>query len=156
MLGSTSVFALLLLHFSQLGHASQFQSPEQVVLAPAPLHTVNEDILAALRTHADPVDALVSLNPQAAAPLAAPRLLHIFGQEKAEWLTAGDKMRLRRAGQKFMDITDHEAFYSQQLEASTAGKACEFCLFNALCTMHYALCTWLTIDQTYPNLRTRA
>jgi len=123
MLGSTSILALVL-SFSRLGLAAV--SPAQAVLAPPTpsVHIVDKAILAALRTHADPVDALIALQPESAAALAEPRLLRVFGEEKPEWMTEGDKLRLRRAGNKFMDITDNEHFYSKQVNA-LAGKACE-------------------------------
>ena len=117
----------------------------QAILAPSPIpasiHTVDEAILAALRTYPDPIDALLSLEPERAASLAERRLLHVFGQEKPEWLTEGDKLRLRRAGKKFMDITDHEDFYSQQVDAFAAGEACESSLFGDRRAL-------LTLDQT--------
>jgi leucyl aminopeptidase len=92
-------------------------------------HSVHESILAALETHADPVTALVSLESEdearakTEAALAEPRLLRRLGapNAKAEWMTEGDKMRLRREGVKFMDITDHEEFYKEQVDA-LAGK----------------------------------
>ena len=127
MFVSTSMLALLGLASLSLSQVPF--PPGQVVIVPSPvpasLHTVDEAILIALSTYADPVDALLSLQPENAAALAEPRLLHVFGQEKPEWLSEGDKLRLRRANKKFMDITDHEDFYSQQVDASLAGKACE-------------------------------
>lgn len=95
-------------------------------------HTVHESILAAIETHADPVTALVSLQSEyearaeTEAALAEPRLLRRLGTRnaKAEWMTEGDKMRLRREGVKFMDITDHEEFYKEQEQVydALAGK----------------------------------
>ncbi|MCJ1412770.1 hypothetical protein MMC19_006868 [Ptychographa xylographoides] len=126
MFVSTTIIVLVGLASISLSQASI--RPEQVVLVPSPVqasaHTVDEAILVALRTYADPVDALLSLQPESAAALAEPRLLHVFGQEKPEWLTEGDKLRLRRAGKKFMDITSSGDFYSHKVDASSAGKAC--------------------------------
>lgn len=94
-------------------------------------HTVHESILAAIETHADPVAALVSLQGEEAranaeAALSEPRLLRRLGvpNGKAEWMTEGDKMRLRREGVKFMDITDHAEFYKEQEQVydALAGK----------------------------------
>jgi bacterial leucyl aminopeptidase len=100
----------------------------QVVFAPFPEaeHIAEDTIFAALKRHSDPVAALVSLHPDFAAELAQPRLLHVFGEQKPEWMTEGDKLRLRRRGRKFMDITDHQNFYEQQVDASWAGKARKF------------------------------
>ncbi|KAJ5177187.1 peptidase family M28 [Penicillium canariense] len=90
-------------------------------------HRVDESILAALDKHPDPVTAFVSLQGEDAraeteAALAEPRLLRIMGAAKPEWMTEGDKMRLRRKGTKFMDITDHEEFYGEQVYSAAAGK----------------------------------
>lgn len=86
-------------------------------------HFVDDAILAALEKHSDPVDALTFLQPESATELAQPRLLHVFGEPEPQWMTEGDKLRLRRRGKKFADITDHEAFYKEQVDASWAGKA---------------------------------
>jgi hypothetical protein len=41
-------------------------------------------------------------------------------------MTEGDKMRLRREGLFFMDITEHEEYYAQHAaDAAVAGKARE-------------------------------
>lgn len=119
---------LLLLSTSQFALGSQFQG-NQAILGPSlelsnghAQHVVDEAILAALKTHSDPVDALVSLRHGSAADLAQPRLLHVFGEEKPQWMTEGDKLRLHRSGKKFADITDHEQFYAQQVD-TLSGKA---------------------------------
>ncbi|RDW73563.1 hypothetical protein BP6252_07470 [Coleophoma cylindrospora] len=119
----------LLVGASQLALSSPSQGGQEI-LAPSPEtavphaeHVVDQAILAALEMHSDPVTALVSLRPDIAASLAEPRLLRVFGQPEPQWLSEGDKLRLRREGKKFMDITDHEDFYAQQLEASWSGAA---------------------------------
>lgn len=110
--------------------SSSFQD-SQAVLSPPPdhgashtcaEHAIDKAVLAALKIHSDPVDALLSLQPERAAELAQPRLLHVIGEESAEWMTEGDKLRLRRQGKKFVDITDYEELYAQQVD-SFAGKA---------------------------------
>ncbi|KAH7906277.1 Zn-dependent exopeptidase [Hygrophoropsis aurantiaca] len=57
-----------------------------------------------LAEHPDPVDVMRLLDPTA---LDEPRLLQVFGRE-AVWMTEGDKLRLRRQGLKFMDLTDYQ------------------------------------------------
>ncbi|KAJ5769166.1 peptidase family M28 [Penicillium odoratum] len=85
-------------------------------------HTVDEAILAALKAHSDPVAAFVSLNPESESLLAQPRLLRVLGDDsEPQWMTEGDKLRLRRQGKKFVDITDHEEFYAEQVQSLTAG-----------------------------------
>jgi leucyl aminopeptidase len=97
----------------------------QLVLTPPQEaeYSAEEAIFAALEEHSDPVAAYVSLQPDIESELAQPRLLHVVGEQKPEWMTEGDKLRLRRRGKKFMDITDHHSFYEQQVDA-WAGKAC--------------------------------
>lgn len=93
----------------------------QVPLGPSRHHQVDPDILNALKKHSDPVDAYISLHPEAADQLAQPRLLRVSGQDP-KWMTEGDKLRLKRKGKKFVDITDHEEFYKQNVNA-LAGQA---------------------------------
>lgn len=121
----------LLLSSSQLVHGYK----QQPIFAPSPLsdekaedaaQISNEAIVAALEAHNDPVHALIALRPDAAAEMAQPRLLQVMGQKEPEWLTEGDKLRLRREGKKFMDITDHADSYSQQTDAFVAGKASKY------------------------------
>jgi len=97
-------------------------APGPGIVTSTPEHAIDEAILDALKAHSDPVAALVSLRPDAAAELGQPRLLHVVGEEKPRWMTEGDKLRLRRSRRKFVDITDHEEFYAQQADASFAGK----------------------------------
>lgn len=128
---------LLLLLSSLTQHAvSSPRQGGQVVLAPpttedavAPAyadahagHVVDESILAALDAHANPVDALISLQPELAAQLAERRLIQVFGEAKPGWMTEGDKLHLRRQHKKFMDITDHQDLYTGSVN-SMAGKA---------------------------------
>ena len=91
-------------------------------------------IKAALKAHPDPVDALVAVRPDRAALLAEPRLLHVLGESDPKWRTEGDKLRLRRRGKKFIDITEHEAFYADQVAELTAGKPS-----MSLCLMHHVV-----------------
>lgn len=129
MLLSTLVHLLVASQLSTaFGSSTQ---AKQVLLALSPNvpntradHIVDDAILAALKTHSDPVAALISLQPELAAELAQERLLHVVGDQKPEWMSEGDKLRLRRRGKKFVDITDHQEFYAQQVDVSS-GKASE-------------------------------
>lgn len=121
---------VLLLSTSQLAFGSSIVD-NQAILAPPPEvansraeHVVDEAILSALKTHSDPVAALISLEPDRAEELAEKRLLHVVGDENPEWMTEGDKLRLRRQGKKFIDITDHADFYARQVDI-LSGKASE-------------------------------
>jgi hypothetical protein len=88
-------------------------------------HGVDDAIFQALELHEDPVDALLYLQPDRASELCKPRLLHIKGEGQPQWLTEGEKLRLRRLGKKFMDITDHIDFYEQERDLSGRNEACE-------------------------------
>jgi leucyl aminopeptidase len=123
----------LLLSTSQLALGSSLQD-KQVLLVPSPetqivhtQHVVDKAILTALKTHSDPVAALIALQPEIAVNLGESRLLHVFGDQKPEWMTEGDKLRLHRRGKKFVDITDHREFYDQQVD-TLSGKASEILL----------------------------
>ncbi|TFB02637.1 Leucine aminopeptidase 1 [Trichoderma ghanense] len=122
MLKSICTSSLLLLSASLLSGSAASQEAQVHLTAPAKHHQVDPAILAALEKHSDPVDAFVSLHPEAAEELAQPRLLHVFGEPSAQWMTEGDKLRLKRQGKKFVDITDHEDFYKEQVHA-LAGEA---------------------------------
>ncbi|KAJ5930397.1 peptidase family M28 [Penicillium verhagenii] len=118
-------FFILLLGTAHIARAAD----AQVVFAPVSEtpstheHNVDEAILAALKAHSDPVAALVSLKPESESLLTQPRLLRILGDDsEPQWMTEGDKLRLRRQGKKFVDITDHEDFYAEQMHTLTAGK----------------------------------
>lgn len=124
MTPSTRKNALLLLAlgFAGLGAAS---SGGQVIFSQnaAAQHEVDPAILAALKAHKDPVDAYIALHPEEADKLSEKRLLHLSGEKEAQWMTEGDKMRLRRKHRKFADITDYEEFYNQNAISAQAGKA---------------------------------
>lgn len=122
-----SIIAKLLLLFLGvsrlgLGLGSDARGAGQLVLGPSSdvpgakllLHTADTAILAALKEYSDPVTAYISIFPNAIAELTEPRLLQVSGQVEPQWMTEGDKMRLRRLGKKFMDMTNHHAFYAQQ------------------------------------------
>ncbi|KAH7909279.1 Zn-dependent exopeptidase [Hygrophoropsis aurantiaca] len=47
------------------------------------------------------------IDPASATELDEPRLLQVFGEE-AQWMTEGDKLRLRKQGLKFADLTGYE------------------------------------------------
>lgn len=124
MLKSIYTSSLLLLSASLFSGSTASQEAQVHLTAPAKHHQVDPAILAALEKHSDPVDAFVSLHPEAAEKLAQPRLLHVFGEPSAQWMTEGDKLRLKRQGKKFVDITEHEDFYKEQVHA-LAGEARE-------------------------------
>lgn len=120
-------FLALLLIASQLALSSASQDKQAPLGPPSEVpnaqteYLIDKEIIAVLETHSDPVDALIALQPEIAGNLAEARLLHVIG-EKPEWMTEGDKLRLRRQGKKFVDITDHREFYAQQVDA-LSGKA---------------------------------
>ena len=115
------LLTLSLLASSVLG-LPPLQSPAaQIVLSGTEdLYVVDDAILSALAQHSDPVEALLSLQPELRDYLAEPRLLDVFGQGEV-WLTEGDKLRLRREGKKFGDVTDFQAVTT----SLTGAMACE-------------------------------
>ncbi|WWD00961.1 hypothetical protein V866_007899 [Kwoniella sp. B9012] len=86
-------------------------------------HEVHPSILSALEQHDDPVDALLYLKPELEDMMSQRRLLRIFGQGPREgvWMTEGDKLRLRREGKKFMDLTESQDLSESRLMAGKAN-----------------------------------
>ncbi|WVW78073.1 hypothetical protein I302_100024 [Kwoniella bestiolae CBS 10118] len=86
-------------------------------------HEVHPSIFAALDKHDDPVDALLSLKPELEDMMAERRLLRIFGEGPREgvWMTEGDKLRLRREGKKFMDLTESQDMLESKFMAGKAN-----------------------------------
>lgn len=164
MLGPARANALLLLGAQLLGFSSAAPGNQHVLGAPTPKHhSVDPVILAALDAHEDPVDALIAITPDVADQLATPRLLHVFGEKEPRWLTEGEKLRLRRNGKKFKDITNHEKFYAEQVNAK-AGSARKSAIARVDIVpiqrvpsrpayLHNAL---LTSPKIFPSCRTRA
>ena len=71
---------------------------------------VDSSILSALARFDDPVEALLALKPELEAMMAEPRLIRVFGDGSQDgiWMTEGDKLRLRREGKGFMDLTESQ------------------------------------------------
>jgi len=63
------------------------------------------ELLAAYNN--DPIQAMQVADPAYAATFDEPRLIEVFGAER-QWMTEGDKLRLKQAGLAFMDVTDFE------------------------------------------------
>lgn len=132
-----SAQVLLWLSIADRAISSPYKGSQQVLAPPADdkeasathaefpteqVHVVDDAILAALDTYPDPIQALKFLQPESAAELLEPRLIDVFGSPKPVWMTEGEKLRLRRDGKKFMDITDHQDLYLEPLH-SLSGKA---------------------------------
>lgn len=117
-------FLVLLLGTAHIAKATE----SQVVLAPHSgqyeqgQHNVDEAILDAMEAFSDPVAAMIHLHPEQESILSEPRLLRVGGEVKPEWMTEGDKLRLRKQGKKFIDITEHADFYADQVHDLAAGK----------------------------------
>ncbi|KAH0835054.1 Zn-dependent exopeptidase [Lanmaoa asiatica] len=58
----------------------------------------------------DPVEVMRLVDPVYAATLDEPRLLEVFGAEPV-WMTEGDKLRLKKKGLSFMDLTGREDIF---------------------------------------------
>lgn len=83
-------------------------------------YQVDPEIHAAVAAYPDPVDALIALRPELATQLSERRLIKVFGEDVME-MTEGDKLRLRRAGKKFIDLTQSQGV----VEPFMAGHARE-------------------------------
>ncbi|WVF69440.1 hypothetical protein IAT40_004217 [Kwoniella sp. CBS 6097] len=73
-------------------------------------HEVSPSVQLAIDAFTDPVDALLSLKPELEEMMAEKRLIWVFedGPKEGLWMTEGDKLRLRKKGKKFMDLTDSQ------------------------------------------------
>jgi leucyl aminopeptidase len=125
MPGNLQKKTLLLLSLSLASFGSAASGNDaQVVLAPnTPQHDIDRAILDALEAHKDPVDAYIALNPDMADQLVEPRLLHVSGEKEPRWATEGEKLRLKRKGNKFTDVTDYHEFYEEHAAGIMEGKA---------------------------------
>lgn len=115
---------LLFLGLAQ-GTLSSSAAGQAVLGSTSDRHTDNgmftqDAIAAALEKHDDPVEAMLFLDPSLADQVNERRLLHVRGDKEAKWLTEGDKMRLRRQGRKFVDITGYDEYYND-VESLFAG-----------------------------------
>lgn len=82
-------------------------------------HIRVQDVEQLLLTHDDPVQVMKLLDPASTVAYDEPRLLQVFGEE-AQWMTEGDKLRLRKAGKGFMDLT-----HFPQLNVASIQEDCE-------------------------------
>ncbi|EPQ50990.1 Zn-dependent exopeptidase [Gloeophyllum trabeum ATCC 11539] len=74
-------------------------------------------------SHDDPVVLYRAVDPAGAADLDEPRLLQIAGDgNPPTWMTEGDKLRLRRAGLKFVDLTETQDLGSRNARRLTGTK----------------------------------
>ncbi|KAF8837815.1 Zn-dependent exopeptidase [Paxillus ammoniavirescens] len=75
----------------------------------------------------DPVKVMRLVDPAYAAELDEPRLLQVFGRE-AVWMTEGDKLRLRKQGLSFMDLTGREDHFAAKVsgEKQTVWPALQY------------------------------
>jgi leucyl aminopeptidase len=117
-------YLLSLLPLLPLYIGSVTAAPQQLTFAgPEVVHEAHSSILSAIDAYPDPVDALLSLRPDLALSLSTPRLLDVAGQDGAVWMTEGDKLRLKREGRFFIDITGRpDAVDAQSLAGSKASE----------------------------------
>jgi len=135
---STTLLSLLLT-FSPLAQTKPLliqSQGTQTLLSSNQHHEPHPSILSALSTFTDPVDALIALRPGLESYLSSDRLLQIFdGTPDPEpiWGTEGDKLRLRREGKGFMDVTENwELYQSIKNSDGLAGQARTFILSSLI------------------------
>lgn len=87
--------------------ASVFTPQSQQILR-GNIEITEADIKYLLATHNDdPVEVMRLIDPAHAEVLNEPRLIEVFGTEPV-WLTEGDKLRFKKQGLSFIDLTGHE------------------------------------------------
>jgi bacterial leucyl aminopeptidase len=72
--------------------------------------------LELLALHDDPVDVMIAMNPASAETLGEPRLLDLLNAQAPRWLTEGDKLRLKRKGLDFIDLTGRSFLTSSEMD----------------------------------------
>lgn len=113
----------LLLH---LVSASAFDSPQSLQILRGNVEIAEADIRHLLATHNDdPVEVMRLVDPGHAAILDEPRLLEVSGTEPA-WAMEGDKLRLRKQGLSFTDLTGHENLFRSTVPLNNHLGACLF------------------------------
>jgi len=92
-------------------------SAQQQVFADA--RDVKNDafITSLLAEHDDLVTVMKLLHPASAAELDKPRLLQVFDEE-AVWMNEGDKMRLRKSHEGFVDLTEFQDLHRKDAYAT--------------------------------------
>ena len=73
----------------------------------------------------DPVEVIRLLDPVYAAVLDEPRLVEVIGTEPV-WMTEGDKLRLKKQGLSFMDLTGHQNLFRSTFSSNTNIGVCLF------------------------------
>ena len=68
----------------------------------------------------DPVEVMRLVDPVYAAILDEPRLIELLGTEPV-WMTEGDKLRLKKQGLSFTDLTGHEDLYTSTVSSQNIG-----------------------------------
>jgi hypothetical protein len=75
-------------------------------LAASPSKSDSFNIEEFVEQYEDPVEAMKAYDPSSAYELDQPRLIEVFGEGEPVWMTEGDKLRLRKNGKAFMDVTE--------------------------------------------------
>lgn len=122
--GLMKTFTLISLFFQlTVVSASAFATPQsqQIFRDNASITVVNFRHLLAAHND-DPIEVIRLLDPHYAKILHAPRLVEVFGTEPV-WMTEGDKLRLKKQGLSFTDLTGHENITST-LSSNKDNGAC--------------------------------
>jgi leucyl aminopeptidase len=98
---------------------SQHEHHQQPFISSLPT-TDESHLLSILSQHDDPVNAMISLDPASAPLLASSRLLEVMDGSGEKWLTEGDKLRLRRQGIDFIDLTGRYHLVEQSFKPETS------------------------------------
>ncbi|KAG9311492.1 Zn-dependent exopeptidase [Chiua virens] len=111
--------------FFHLVFVSSFWEPLQNQQTPQDdsIEIKEANIERLLAAHDDPVQVISLVDPAIAAILDEPRLLDLFGAEPI-WMREGDKLRLRKHGVPFIDLTRHKDLFT--LTPSSKDKVTEW------------------------------
>jgi leucyl aminopeptidase len=108
----TFVLISLFLHFVL---STSFVTPQ---ILQASVGVTEANIKHLLAAHDDdPVEVMRLVDPVYTPILDEPRLLQVLGTEPV-WLTEGDKLRLKKQGLSFMDLTGHEYHFMSTVSST--------------------------------------
>ena len=73
----------------------------------------------------DPIEVIHLLDPVYTTILNEPHLVEVI-RTKAAWMTEGDKLRFKKQGLSFMDLTGHENLFQSMFSSNTNIGVCLF------------------------------
>jgi leucyl aminopeptidase len=143
----TPILLLLSLVSASVLHPPPSQN-QQVLWSGNDVEVTEATIKRLLAVHNDdPVQVMRLVDPGYASTLDEPRLLQVFGAEPA-WMTEGDKLRLKKQGLSFMDLTGR-----QDVSRSTEKQTGMFCRARSIRPQYENNSITVPVTAEWPEVR---